>query len=287
MTEQAMTQPDAAVVPDEAFSPAEIQAAGKGEWVQEVLALARRWYIQLIRDPLNLAFSVIQPAIWLIFFGTGIAKAIDKQVIGTDNYLGFVLPGIIAFTVVTNSVTGAMPLLWDKEGGYLDKLLSMPIARSSVIVSRFVFQLGLVTAQVVLLLLVALAMGISVASGVPGVVAILTADALLIMALTAASSALVYRAPTHGTFFAVTGFLMLPLLFLSNAFVPVHAMPGWMEAVARANPLTYAIEAMRFLVLDGWVKGLLPAFATLTAFAAALLALGTYEFRRHTGERVN
>ncbi len=261
--------------------------AALGEWVQEVLALTRRWYLQLIRDRLNLVFSLTQPAIWLVFFGTGIAKAIDKQVIGTDNYLGFVLPGIIAFTVVTNSVTGAMPLLWDKEGGYLDKLLSMPIARSSVIVSRFVFQLGLVTAQVVLLLLVALAMGISVASGVPGVVAILTADALLIMALTAASSALVYRAPTHWTFFAVTGFLMLPLLFLSNAFVPVDAMPAWMEAVARVNPLTYAIEAMRILVLDGWVKGLLPAFATLAAFAAALLALGTYEFRRHTGERVN
>jgi ABC-2 type transport system permease protein len=287
MAEQAITQPDAGVLPDEALGGAKAPAAGKGEWAQEVSALARRWYIQLIRDPLNLVFSVIQPAIWLVFFGTGVAKAIDKQVIGTDNYLGFVLPGIIAFTVVTNSVTGAMPLLWDKEGGYLDKLLSMPIARSSVIVSRFVFQLGLVTAQVVLVLVVAVAMGIRVASGMPGVLAILTADAFLIMALTAASSALVYRAPTHGTFFAVTGFLMLPLLFLSNAFVPVHAMPNWMEAVARANPLTYAIEAMRILILDGWGRGLVPALAILAAFAASLLALGTYEFRRHTGERVN
>jgi ABC-2 type transport system permease protein len=287
MGDQATQQADAAVQADEILSRADLRATGKGEWAQEVLALARRWYIQLIRDPLNLLFSVIQPAIWLVFFGAGISKAIDKEVIGTDNYLGFVLPGIIAFTVVTNSVSGAMPLLWDKEGGYLDKLLSMPIARSSVIVSRFLFQLGLVTAQVILVLLVALAMGIRVASGLPGVVAILVADALLIMALTAASSALVYRVPTHGTFFAVTGFIMLPLLFMSNAFVPVEAMPGWMAAVARANPLTYAIEAMRILILDGWGKGLLQALVILAAFAAALLALGTYEFRRHTGERVS
>jgi ABC-2 type transport system permease protein len=287
MAEQAIKQPETDVLPDKFRYQVEVAATGKGEWAQEVLSLARRWYIQLIRDPLNLAFSVIQPAIWLVFFGMGIASAIDKDVIGTDSYLAFVLPGIIAFTVVTNSVTGAMPLLWDKEGGYLDKLLSMPIARSSVIVSRFVFQLGLVTAQVILVLLVALAMGIRVAAGLPGVVAILTADALLIMALTAASSALVYRVPTHGTFFAVTGFIMLPLLFISNAFVPVEAMPGWMAVAARANPLTYAIEAMRILILEGWGEGLLQAFAVLAAFAAGLLSLGTYEFRRHTGERVN
>ena len=77
-----------------------------------------------------------------MFFGNGVGRSVDKQVIGTDDYIGFMLPGIIAFTVVGNGVSGAMPLLWDKEQGYLDKLMSMPIARSSVIVSRFVFQLG-------------------------------------------------------------------------------------------------------------------------------------------------
>ena len=159
---------------------------GNLEWTQEVLALARRWFIQLIRDRLNLVFSVIQPAIWLLFFGSAVGRAIDTEVIGTSNYVGFVLPGIIAFTVVTNSVTGAMPLLWDKEGGYLDKLLSMPIARSSVIVSRFVFQLALVISQVALVMVAAFAMGVRVAAGIPGIALILVADALLIMALTAA-----------------------------------------------------------------------------------------------------
>jgi ABC-2 type transport system permease protein len=291
MVEQTAPADSEAVVAEAApprhVPPSEAPSHGGTEWVQEVLALARRWFIQLIRDPLNLIFSVIQPAVWLVFFGSAIGRAIDEDVIGTSNYLGFVLPGVIAFTIVTNSISGAMPLLWDKEGGYLDKLLSMPIARSSVIVSRFVFQLGLVTAQVVLVLLVALVMGVTVAAGPLGVVVMLLAGALLIMALTAASSALVYRVPTHGTFFAVTGFVMLPMLFMSNAFVPVHAMPGWMAAVARANPLTYAIEAMRILVLQGWKASLIPALGYLTAFAAALLTLGIYEFRRHTGERVN
>jgi glycosyltransferase involved in cell wall biosynthesis len=104
--------------------------AARGEWIQEVLALSRRWYLQLIRDRLNLVFSLTQPAIWLAFFGSAVGRAIDRDVIGTPNYIGFMLPGVIAFTVVTNAVSGAMPLLWDKEVGYLDKILAMPIARS-------------------------------------------------------------------------------------------------------------------------------------------------------------
>lgn len=107
------------------------------------------------------------------------------------------------------------------------------------------------------------------------------------MASTAAFTALAYRVPTHGTFFAVTGFVTLPLVFLSNAFVPLSAMPSWMAVVARLNPLTYAIEAMRLLVLDGWSGDVARSLLILAVFAAGCLAVGTYEFRRHTGQRAH
>ena len=77
------------------------------------------------------------------------------------------------------------------------------------------------------------------------------------------------------------------LVFMSNAFVPVDAMPAWMAVVARLNPLTYAIEAMRILVLDGWRVGVVTSLGVLLLFAAASLTVGTYEFRRHTGQRVD
>lgn len=256
-----------------------------GEWGQEVAALFRRWYVQLIRDRLNLVFSVTQPAIWLAFFGTAVGRAIDAEVIGTSDYIGFMLPGVIAFTVVTNTVSGAMPLLWDKEVGYLDKLLAMPIARSSLIVSRFIFQFALGTAQVVLVFAVALAVSVDVASGVIGATSILAIAGLLSMSMTALFMALAYRVPTHGTFFAVAGFVTLPLVFVSNAFLPLDAMPGWMELVARLNPLTYAIEAMRTLVLEGWDTGVPRAIVVLASFAVVSLALATHEFVRHTGDR--
>lgn len=262
------------------------QGAGAGDWVQEVAALTRRWYLLLLRERLNLVFTLIQPAIWLVFFGSAMGRAVNHRVIGTSDYLGFVLPGIIAFTIVGSGVAGAMPLLWDKETGYLDKLMSMPIGRSSVIVSRFVYQLGLCTAQVVLVLLVAFVLGARVAAGVPGVLVILLASGLLTMAVIAAFSALAYAVPHHGTFFAVTGFISLPVLFISNAFVPLNAMPPWMRIIAQLNPLTYAIQIMRILVLDGWSAEILGALGLLLLSAIILLAVGTDQFRRQTGERV-
>jgi ABC-2 type transport system permease protein len=257
------------------------------EWVQEVASLSRRWYLQLIRDRLNLIFSLTQPAFWLIFFGGAMGRAVDTDVIGTTNYVGFMLAGIIAFTVVTNAMTGAMPLLWDKETGYLDKLLSMPMARSSLIVSRFLFQFGLGTAQVLLVFVVATATSVDIAAGVGGAVVILIVAGLLSMAFSAVFTALAFRVPTHGTFFAITGFVTLPLVFMSNAFVPIDAMPDWMAVFARLNPLSYAVDATRILILDGWGPGVAGSMAILGVFAAVCLGLATFEFRRHTGLRVD
>jgi ABC-2 type transport system permease protein len=269
-----------------AARPGRASAEARGRWLQEVMALARRWWIELLRERLNLVLSIAQPAFWLVFFGAGVERAIDAEVVGTDDYVGFMLAGIITFTIVGNGVSGAMPLLWDKETGYLDRLMSMPIARSTVIVSRFVFQVAQQSAQILLVVLVALLLGVRIAAGPLGLLVILVAAALLTMSVTAAFSALAYAVPQHGTFFAIAGFVTLPLLFMSNAFVPLDAMPGWMAVVARLNPLTYAIEAMRTLVIRGWAGGIAWSLAVLALVAVLCLTLGVQQFRRQTGERV-
>jgi ABC-2 type transport system permease protein len=256
------------------------------EWWQEVLGLARRWYIQTKREKLDLVFSLAQPAIWLAFFGQANGRAIDRDVIGTADYVGFMLPAIVAFTVITNSVAGAQPLLWDRETGHLDRLMSMPIARSSVIVSRFIFQSSLAAAQTVFIVVVAAILGVSFTSLLPAVVALVLATTLLALAFTSLFIALAYYSPGYGTFYAVTGFILLPLLFMSNAFLPIESMPGWMEVIARANPLTYAIESMRVPVIDGWRVSVIGSLAVLAAFAAACLTVSAYAFRRQTGERL-
>jgi ABC-2 type transport system permease protein len=127
---------------------------------------------------------------------------------------------------------------------------------------------------------------VRIAAGPGGLLVVLLAVGLLTLAVTAAFLALAYAVPGHGTFFAITGFATLPVLFMSNAFVPFDAMPAWMALLARLNPLSYAIGAMRIVVLEGWNAELAGTLGVLAASAAVLLACGTYEFRRHTGGRV-
>lgn len=281
-----MSSPPSAVQERATARLGRASAEARGRWAQEVMALARRWWIELLRERLNLVLSIAQPAFWLVFFGAGVERAIDAEVVGTDDYVGFMLAGIVTFTIVGNGISGAMPLLWDKETGYLDRLMSMPIARSTVIVSRFVFQVAQQSAQILLVVLVALLLGVRIAAGPLGLLVLLVAAALLTMSVTAAFSALAYAVPQHGTFFAIAGFVTLPLLFMSNAFVPLDAMPGWMAVVARLNPLTYAIEAMRTLVIRGWTAGIAWSLAVLALVAVLCLAAGVQQFRRQTGERV-
>ncbi|MFE7129645.1 ATP-binding cassette domain-containing protein [Streptomyces sp. NPDC057638] len=238
---------------------------------QETAALLRRWYLQLRRERLNLLFTLLQPAIWLVFFGSSLRGAVDPGAVANADYIVFMLPGVIAFTAVGLGVSGAVPLLWDKETGYLGRLLSMPLARGSIVVSRILFQMALGTVQAALILLVALALGARSAAHIGDALLVLVAVMLLTAALTAAFIALAYTSSSHTTFFAISGFASFPLLFASNAFVELDAMPRWLAAVARLNPLTYAIEVIRGLVLQGWRAGLSWPLLVLALFAVVCL----------------
>ncbi|HYZ79253.1 MAG TPA: ABC transporter permease [Gaiellaceae bacterium] len=255
------------------------------ERFQEVQALARRWFLQRRRERLELASSIVLPSIWLVFFGIGLGKITNPSLVGTSDYTAFMLPGIIVFTIVSTGIQGALPLLWDKETGYLLRLMSMPISRSSVLLARFAFQLALGAVQALLVIAVALALGVDIETGVLGVLVVLFTASLMTIALTAVFAALVYALPGHSMFFALAGFVTLPLVLLSNAFVPLHAMPTWMEVIARANPLTYAIQVMRLVVIQGWTAEVGWSIGVVAAFAAVATAIGVQQFRQQTAER--
>lgn len=249
---------------------------------QEVQALTRHWFVMLRRDRLSVALSIAQPALWMVFFGSAIGRTVDLSVIGVQDYLSFTLPGVIVFTIVGNGVAGALPLLWDKETGYLDKLMTLPVARSSILVSRILAQIAVGTAQVVTIMLIATLLGAYI--GFAGVAAILVVTALLTVAATSAALALAYALAAHETFFAVTGFVTIPLTFLSTAFVPASAMGPWMATLVTINPISSAVGAMRGAMTgDGAATA---AGLVVTATVAGIcLAAAVAVYHRRTGER--
>ena len=250
------------------------------EFLRETNAQLRRWMLHLKREPFALAFTLLNPIILLIFMG-GAFQGLARDSVGAD-YRSYLLPGILALTAFGNSMAGGIPLLFERENGFLLRLMSAPISRGSILVSRFLAVNVSTMLQCLLMLALGLLFGIRIATGLGGIVALLVISLMLGFGVTVISLMLAFVFENHGDFFAVMGLTTLPLTFLSSAFVPLDSLPAWMRLVALVNPMTYAIDGMRSLVLTGWdAPRLLLMALVLVAFDAAMFCLGRRALSRH------
>lgn len=250
------------------------------DFVQETRAQLVRWLIHLRREPYNLAFNLVNPLILFIFMG-GAFQNLARASTGED-YRSYLLPGILALTVFGNSLAGGIPLLFDKENGFLLRLMSAPVSRLSILVSRFLAVNINTTIQCLIVLVLGLFFGIRVATGTGGVFVLLLIGLGLGFGVTVLSLILAFVLENHGDFFAILGISALPVTFLSSAFVPLESLPAWMSGLAWVNPMTYTIDGMRSLILHGWEAGLLVRIClVLVVFDAAMLWLGSKILRRH------
>jgi len=258
-----------------------------GEYRQEIAALTMRWVRRLSREKFSMLFTLVQPMLfWLIFFGNLFQRAADVQVVQAPDYISFLTAGVVVMTVLNNGLAGGVDLLFDKENGFLERLMSTPIHRTSVILSRFLFVTTITSLQVLVILGVAFLFGVRPATGLFGVAVILLIGMLFGVGLTAISMAMAFSVKSHGDFFSVLGFLSLPMIFLSSALVPLSAMPKLMATLALFNPMTWAIDAIRPLILSGWAEALRPLAVVLVimlAFDALCLYGSAKAFRRAMG----
>jgi ABC-2 type transport system permease protein len=250
------------------------------EFFQETNAQFKRCMLHLKREPFTLALTLLNPIILLIFMG-GAFQGLARDSVGGD-YRSYLLPGILALTAFGNSMAGGIPLLFERENGFLLRLMSAPISRGSILVSRFLAVNVSTMLQCLLILLLGLLLGIRIATGFGGVFTLLAISLLLGFGVTVISLVLAFVLENHGDFFAVMGITTLPLTFLSSAFVPLDSLPAWMRAVAAVNPMTYAVDAMRSLILTGWdAPRLLLMVVVLIVFDAAMFWLGRRALSRH------
>lgn len=251
------------------------------EALQEIGAFLMRWYWRLRREPVAMFAALAQPVLWLILFGNLFRNAGVAVVAGTGDYLAFMTAGVVVMTVVNAAMAGGIEVMFDREQGLLQRFLAAPVRPASVLVGRFVFVVALTAMQAMVILGMARLMGVRPAAGLLGVAGVLGIGVLLGAGIATLSLSLAFTLRSHGEFLELIVFVSLPLLFLSSALVPLEAMPGWMAAVAKLNPMTYAIDAVRSLLLVGWVPQALAAVvAVLVLFDVACLAVGVRVFSR-------
>ena len=172
------------------------------EYWQEIRALTMRWVRRLSREKFSMLFTLVQPMLfWLIFFGNLFQRAADMQVTQASNYISFLTAGVVVMTVLNNGLAGGVDLLFDKENGFLERLMSTPIRRSSVILSRFIFVMTLTSMQVLVILAVAWLFGVQPVTGWLGVAMILFIGMMFGVGLTSISMAMAFSVKSHGDFF--------------------------------------------------------------------------------------
>lgn len=219
------------------------------EFVQETLALSRRLFIQLQRRPSTLIAGIVQPLMWLLLFGA-LFKNVPQGMFGVSQSYGqFLSAGVIVFTAFSGALNAGLPVMFDREFGFLNRLLVAPLAsRFSIVLASatFITTLSLIQTAAIIGLSYGLGAGLPNILGLGIVVLIVL---LLVLGVTALSLGLTFALPGHIELIAVIFVTNLPLLFASTALVPLTFMPTWLQIVASLNPLSFAIEPIRYIYL--------------------------------------
>jgi len=219
--------------------------SASSELMQETLALTRRLFLQLARRPSTLVAGVLQPLIWLVLFGALFANAPEGLLPDGMSYGRFLGAGVIVFTAFSAALNAGLPVMFDREFGFLNRLLVAPLrSRSSIVLASVLYITALSLVQSVAIMATAWALGYGWPGGA-GLVLVLVTLLLLVFAVTGLSLGLAFALPGHIELIAVIFVANLPLLFASTALAPLSFMPTWLGWLAALNPLTFAIEPIR------------------------------------------
>ena len=226
----------------------------------------KKWYQQ----PFVFVMGIIQPILWLALLGKamnigaiiptnipGISSAqIMQRTFGTADYFSFMSMSMVAFTVVFTTAFVGMSVVWDRRLGFMNKVLSTPVSRSAIILSkvfaasvRAIFQAAIVTA-------IAFALGLQTGSNfsVFSLLGVFAMVFLISVGLASFFTALTLRSTRMEMPQAIFQLITLPLMFASSAYFPIAQMPSWLQAIANVNPISYTIDAVRRLMVfsDGF-----------------------------------
>ena len=253
-------------------------AIGQGS---QFAGLFYREILRTFRNPWVLVITVVQPFMWLAFFGSSFAGVPLEQLeqllhLQIQSYLQFLLPGVLATSMLTVGMFGAMSTIQDKRFGYMKRILLTPTAKSTVYLSKALGSATRGLVQVPVMITAALLFGVQLNGGplmwagwVLSLIFLALGFSFLFLAVTASSTD--WQTPG-----VIANFITMPLMFASGALFPTANFPTWMAVIANWNPVTYCALLGRGVVVSGtadWAYlGYLAIFAALMGIAGTLVA---------------
>jgi ABC-2 type transport system permease protein len=253
-----------------------------------MMALQHTWFMTvrhlraLWRQPWWIVVTLIQPIIWLLLYGALFKKVVEIPGFHGGSYIEFLTPGVIVMTAFFSAGWGGMAMIEDIDRGVTDRFLVSPAKRSSLISGRLLQSSLSIVIQSLIVIGLALIVGASFSNGVGGVALLILFATILGASFGALSNGLALMVRKEETLIAMMQFLLLPLTFLSGAFMQLSLVPAWIRHIADFNPVNWAVEAGRSAASSGTDWGFVAArFGFLLAFLALSGTFAVRALRRY------
>jgi ABC-2 type transport system permease protein len=250
--------------------------------IKHTIYLTIRQVRNFLRQPWYVALTLAQPIIWLLLFGALFKKIVEIPGFTTNSYISFLTPGIVVMSAMFAGGWSGMGVIDDLDKGVMDRFLVAPTSRSAVMLGRITPQVLTTAIQTAIIVVLAILVGGHFAGGVPGVVMLIVVSALLSIGFGSLSNGLALVLRKEESVIAAVNFVLLPLTFLSSAFLQQNLAPQWIQDIAKYNPANWAIQAGRDALMSSATSSTVITHTLyLLAFAVICTWLATRAFRAY------
>jgi ABC-2 type transport system permease protein len=211
-----------------------------------IWVVAYRELLRFISERSRLLSSFAMPLLFLVIFGAGFNRIVGTMTPGVD-FIQFIYPGIIAMTVLMNSVMSGLSVVWDREFGFLKEILVAPLSRSGIVLGKALGGAAVAIMQAIVMLVLAPILGVSLSLMM--VIKLIPTLLVISVSLSGLGILVASRMRSQQGFQMIVQIIIMPLIFLSGVFFPVNNVPVWLEVISKINPLTYGVDAIRQLFL--------------------------------------
>jgi len=246
------------------------------------LAVFKRTWLKTLRRPVLLTFSLVQPLLWMLFFGFLFQRYTLDEMPVELRYLDFLVPGVCCMTVLFGASQAGIELIRDMQSRFLARTLATPAPKSLIMAGKVLADSSRLIVQALLVLLLGLGLGAHLQLNLASLATMMVSLSLFGIAFCSLSCWIALSARSQENMASFVHLVNMPMLFTSTVLVPSKQMPPWLANVAHFNPLSLVVDNSRAVLLAGentdWQVQLLPlAIMAALLFLAAVYALKHYK----------
>ena len=253
--------------------------------MSELKGIYALWYRELkvyIRERSRIVSSIVNPIMWLLIIGGGLGAAVS---FGDINYQTFIFPGVLMQAALFSSIFFGVYIVWDKKVDFLKEVLVAPMSRLSIFIGKVIGGATDTLIQITILLVIGYVftyLGIITGLVLDPLTVLLTLIFLLVTTAGLVSIGLAIGSQMESPegFQLIISFVIFPMFFLSGALFPISNLPPWLSPLVLVNPITYAVDGLRGIILGASQFHPLMDFGVICVFSTVMILIGSYAFKR-------